>query len=134
MFSHLSYTPAEWAIRARAHPDAARFADASRVLDLAAHTPGVPFPSLSRTEAAFFFVGITDGKEARAAVAQTETVFRFALRVTFETRRTQVGSSRHYIRTAGLPSGLKVELVALAEHFDGQDAPAQAEPELAGAA
>lgn len=119
MFGHLPYSPHEWALRARAHPDAARFLDASRVLSVAAHTPGSPFPAISRREAAFYFVGINDAEEVRTEVKDTETILSCALHLTFETRWTQAGSSRHRIRTAELPSGMKVELVALAEHFDG---------------
>jgi hypothetical protein len=122
MFGHLSYTPAEWALRARAHPDAERFQDASRVMDVAAHTPGMPFPSVSRDQAAFFFSGIDDAAEAKAAVRDAETILHCALMVAFTTRRAVYGSSRHVIRTAKLPSGLKVELVALASQMEPQDA------------
>lgn len=101
------------------------FRDVRAILALVETTPGLPLPSISRDRAVFFFVGITHPVDARQALYRAETILRSGLLAAFYPRRTQAGSTRHYILTAVLPSGLMVDLVALAEHFDGQDAPAE---------
>jgi hypothetical protein len=123
-------TPHEQYLREHLHPDAARITDAQHILE-AARATGLPFPSLSRDRAVFFFVAIADAKTARAERAQAECSLQYALRVPFAPRRTRAGSTEHHILTAVLPSGMKVDLVALAEHIDGVDAPARELAEVA---
>lgn len=101
------------------------FRDVHAILKVTESTPGLPLPRIAPDRATFFFVGITHRTEARQAIAEAETILRSALLAAFFPRRTQIGTSRHYILTAVLPSGLMVDLVAMAEHFDSpeQDAP-----------
>jgi hypothetical protein len=98
------------------------FRDARLILDIAEVTPGIPFPCISKDRAVFFFVGITHAKEAAEAVADAREILGYALKAAFCPRRTQAGSTRHYVLTAVLPSGLMVEIVALSEHIDSQPA------------
>jgi hypothetical protein len=109
------------------------FADVRRLLDVTETTPGLPLPRIAPDRVTFFFVGIAHAPEAVTAVRCAETALRCALLVAFYPRRTQDGYRAHYILTAFLPSGLQVDIVALAEHFDGQDARRDA-PELASVA
>jgi hypothetical protein len=109
------------------------FRDVRRILDITEVTPGLPLPSISRDRAVFFFVGAAHAEDAREAVRLAETILRSALLAVFYPRRTQAGSTRHYILTALLPSGLTVDIVALAEHIDGPEA-RETKPELAEAA
>ena len=109
------------------------FRDVRAIWDLTESTPGLPIPSIGRDRAVFFFVGLTHRAEARQAMAEAETILRSGLLAAFFPRRTQAGSTRHYILTAVLASGLTVDLVAMAEHFDSEDA-ASREPEMAGRA
>jgi len=99
------------------------FDDAHNLLAIAQGTPGLPLPSIAGATASFNFTGITHAKDAREAVATAETILSYAFRVEFVSRRTQIGSARHYILEASLPSGLPLLIVALAQHFDSQDAP-----------
>ena len=122
-------TPHKLDPREHMHPDAARITDAQHILGIAADT-GLPFPSVSRDQAVFFYVSLRDRLEARAAVHQAETLLRSALLVRFAPRPDRsAGSTKHYILSAILPSKLRVDIVALAEHFDAperEDAPALA--------
>lgn len=93
---------------------AARYRDAHHILNLAEDT--LPFPKLSEDRATFFFVGLP-ADEAPQAVADAQTILSYGLNAAFLPRRTKLGSTAHYILTAVLPSGMKVELVALGEHF-----------------
>jgi hypothetical protein len=132
----IGYTPVEDDIRRRAagaDPDARRYADVHRILHAAEVTPGIPFPHTDGDRAVFFFVGITDPDEAAEALLAAETVLGYALRTSFEPRWTEAHDVRHYILTATLPSGLKVDLVARAQYTGGQDTREDA-PELAVAA
>ncbi len=98
------------------------FADIRRLLDITEVTPGLPLPRIAPERATFFYVGITHAADARESVRTAEMILGYALGVAFIARRTTpAGSSAHYILTAVLPSGLQVDLVGLAEHFDGQD-------------
>ena len=99
------------------------FRDVRRLLDITEVTPGLPLPRIGPDSATYFFVGVAHAKEARADVRQAETILRTAFLVNFAPRWTQAGSTRHYILTAMLPSGLTVDIVALAQHFDEVDAP-----------
>ena len=132
----IGYTPVELEIRrtaAGANPDAARYADAHRVMDVAQATPGIPFPSISRGGETFFFVGITDPDEGAEAVQDAKVVLAYALKAVFKPRQTVAHNVRHDILTAELPSGLFVDLVGRAQYTGGQDAPQDA-PELAAVA
>jgi hypothetical protein len=131
----IGYTPHELELRehARTHPDDARFDDADRILKVARAAKGFPFPSVCRDRAVFFFLADPDAAETRKALYRAETVLRCALLAKFEPRRTQAGSTAHYILTAKLPSGMFIDLVTLAEHIDGQDERQDAS-ELAGVA
>lgn len=97
------------------------FDDARHIIDITETSPCLPIPAISRDRAVFFFVAITHRAEARQAMAEAETFLRSDLLAEFSPRRTQMGSTRHYILTAVLPSGLMVDLVAMAEHFDAED-------------
>jgi hypothetical protein len=118
---------------AGSHP--ARFRDAHAVLDIA-ETPGLPFPQISSTQAAFHFTNITHARDAREAVALAETVLSYALNVEFAPRPVpRAGSSAHYILSAYMASGLRVDIVAKAGIFDdAASAASPREPELAVAA
>ena len=131
----IGLTPHELELRdhARTHPDDARFDDADRILKVARTTKGFPFPSVCKDRAVFFFLADPDAAETRKALYRAETLLRCALLVRFEPRRTQAGSTTHYILTAKLPSGMLIDLVTLAEFIDGQDERQDA-PELAAAA
>jgi hypothetical protein len=109
------------------------FRDARLILDIAEVTPGIPFPCISSDRATFFFVGCAHAKEAAEAVADAREILGYALKAEFCPRRTQAGSTSHYVLTALLASGLRVEIVALAEHIDGKPA-RQSAPELAAVA
>lgn len=102
------------------HP--AKYRDAHAILDIA-ETPGLPFPAITSTGAAFNFTHIVHAEDAREAVATAETILSYALKVEFEPRDTpRIGSSDHYILSAWLvPSGLRVDIVAKAGIFDGAD-------------
>jgi len=106
------------------------FRDVRAIINITEAAPGLPLPRIAPDRATFFFVGITHRAEARQAMAEAETILRSAFLAAFFPRRTQIGSSRHYILTAVLPSGLMVDLVAMAEHFDNpaaEDSPASSE-------
>lgn len=118
------FTPAEQDIRreaAGADPDAGRYADAHRIMHLAQEVPGIPFPSICRDRATFFFTALPDD-EAAEAIRTAGTILGYALGVTFEPRRTEAHGVRHDILTAELGSGLKVDLAARAQYAGGQDA------------
>src|ERR1017187_4909434 len=134
----IGYTPVELEIRRKAagtipDPDAARYADAHRVLTAAEATPGIPFPCVSRERATIFFVGIEDPGEAAEAVQDAKVILAYALKAVFKPRQTVAHNVRHDILTAELPSGLFVDLVGRAQYTGGQDAPQDA-PELAAVA
>ena len=104
------------------HPG--RFADARRILDIAEVTPGLPFPSICATIASFNYTQVTHAQDAAEAVAMAETILSYALKLTFEPADiAPIGSSDHYVLEAYLPSGLKVAIVAKAQHMReaGQD-------------
>ena len=98
------------------------FRDARRILGIAEVTPGLPFPSISKDRAVFFYTGCGGRREAARAAADAREILGSALPAEFRPRMVLAGSTRHYILTALLPSGLKVEIVALAGHIDGQPA------------
>src|SRR5450755_2171455 len=113
------YIPVEEDIRrkaAGADPDAARYADAHRIMDVAQATPGIPFPHICRDSATFFFVGIEDPGEADEAAQAARAILGYALRTVFEARQTVAHDVRHDILTATLPSGLRVDLVGRAQY------------------
>jgi hypothetical protein len=104
------------------------FRDVHRLLDVTQVTPGLPLPSVSKDLAAFNYTSITHDRDAAQAVADAETVLSYALRVNFEPRRPDpVGTATYYILSAYMPSGLRVDIVARARVFDGQDAPRELE-------
>jgi len=114
-------TEHEQDLREHLHPDAPRITDAQHILEIA-RTTGLPFPSVSRDQAVFFFTGLRDRTEARAAVHRAEAALRFALVAKFKPRPDRsAGSTKHYILSAELPSGLRVDIVAMAEHFDSPE-------------
>ena len=88
--------------------------------------PGLPLPQIASTLAAFHYTHIVHAEDAREAVATAETILSYALRVEFEPRPVPaIGSSDHYILSAYMPSGLRVDIVAKAGIFDGADANAR---------
>lgn len=95
-----------------------RYLDAHRILAVAEGI--LPFPSISRDRATFFFVGLEAG-QAPQALKDARTVLSYGLNAAFIPRRTNIGSASHFILTAKLPSGMKIELVALGEHINGDD-------------
>lgn len=98
------------------------FEDAHNLLTIAQGTPGLPLPAISATCASFNYTCITHAEDARESVAMAETFLSYAFRVEFQRNDPpQVGSARHYMLTAYLPSGLPLSIVAKAEHF-AQDA------------
>lgn len=99
------------------------FSEARRIIDLTEHH-GVPIPSISAARASFNFTGITHAGDTRYMVEEAERVLNEALRfaIPFFPRSAECGSARHRIRTAVLPSGMQVDLVALAAHFADEDA------------
>jgi hypothetical protein len=105
-----------------------RYLDAHRILTVAEGV--LPFPQLSRDRATFYFVGLP-ADEAPQAVRDAQTVLGYGLNAAFIPRRTRLGSSSHYILTAVLASGMKVELVALAEHVSDEDSPVREMAEVA---
>jgi hypothetical protein len=125
----IGYTPQE--LDLRAHPDTARFDDGRRILAVAKGI--LPFPYISPGLAVFFYAGMPDAEQARAAVEAAAAVLASAFSVRFAPRITLAGGTRHYILGAVLPSGMRLEIAALAGHFDSQDTPVPA-PELAEAA
>lgn len=100
------------------------FADVRRVIRATeASAPGLPLPQISGTLAAFHFTDITHAKDAREAVALAETLLSYALKVEFTRRPVPViGSSAHYVLSAWMPSGLRVDVVAKAGIFDSPEA------------
>jgi hypothetical protein len=99
------------------------FDDAHRIIEIA-RTPGLPIPQISGTQASFNFTHITHARDAREAVALAETILSYALKADFEPRPVpQVGSSAHYILSAYMGSGLRVDIVARAGIFDGEREP-----------
>ena len=101
-----------------------RHIDAHHILVLAEGV--LPFPNLSRDRATFYFVGLP-ASESPQAIRDAETVLSYGLGIPFIPRRTKLGSASHYILTAELASGMKVELVALGEHIKDEDAPVTGE-------
>lgn len=102
---------------------AAWFADVRRLIDITEVTPGLPLPSVGSTLAAFNFTHITHARDAAEAVALAETVLSYALGADFRPKdMPRIGSSAHYVLEAYMPSGLRVDIVARAGIFDGQDA------------
>jgi ABC-type anion transport system duplicated permease subunit len=98
------------------------FRDVRAVLAVTEGSLGLPLPSIGSTLAAFHYTGITHAEDAREAVALAETLLAYALNTEFNPRPVpQVGSSAHYVLSAYLPSGLRVDIVARAGIFDGQD-------------
>jgi hypothetical protein len=130
----IGYIPVELEIRQKAaDPDAARYADAHRVMDVAQVTPGMPFPNISRDRAVLFYVGIEDPGEAEQAIRDAREILGYALKAEFCPRQTVAHNVVHDILTATLRSGLKVDLVGRAQYAGGQDAPQDA-PVLTAAA
>ena len=97
------------------------FRDARRLLDITEVTPGLPLPSIGSAVAAFNFTHITHAKDAAEAVALAETVLGYALHAEFARKETpRVGSAEHYVLEAFMPSGLRVAIVAKAEHMSAR--------------
>lgn len=95
------------------------FRDVRALLDITERSPGLPLPRIGATEAAFHYTSIVHAKDAAEAVALAETVLSYALRVEFQPRRPEpVGSTRYYILSAYMASGLRVDIVAGAGVFD----------------
>lgn len=96
------------------------FRDVRAILSVTESTPGLPLPSIGSTQAAFNFTGITHAEDACEAVILAETVLSHALWAEFTPRPVpQIGSAAHYILSAYMPSGLRVDIVAKAGIFDG---------------
>jgi hypothetical protein len=113
--------------------DARLYRDLHGILGLVQVTPGLPRWSICEDLAAFFFAGLP-AEEVPQSLRDAETVLSYATGATFETRKPDpIGSTRHFIRTAELPSGLRLELVALAETVNEADYREDV-PEMAGAA
>ena len=92
---------------------------AARAILNIAEASGLPFPKISEDRAVFYFVAAQSAGEAQQGMRYAETVLSDALNTGFAARWPKpVGSTRHFILTATLASGLKVELVALAEHVE----------------
>ena len=101
--------------------DARLYRDLHGILGIVQVTPGLPRWSVCEDLAAFFFAGLP-ADEVPQAFRDAETVLGYAFGVTFRNRKPEpVGSTAHFIRTAELPSGLTLELVALAEHINEAD-------------
>lgn len=99
------------------------FREAHQIISLCKHSI-LPIPSLNAARASFSFVTVTHGEDARDMVETAERVLarELELAVTFFTHWHECGSARHRIRTAVLPSGMQVDLVAHARHFADEDA------------
>lgn len=116
-------------------PDSTRYDDAALIIKLAKITPGLPFPGVSAIQAVFHFTSIVRAEDARRAVAWAETILSHELGLDFKPRDVpRIGSSDHYVLTAKMPSGLRVDIVAKAGIFDGHDAPAGAREPIGAAA
>lgn len=103
------------------HPG--KFEDAIRILQVAQDTHGLPFPSVCSTSAAFNFTHIVHAQDACESVILAETILCHALKTEFAPRDVpRTGSSAHYILSAYLPSGLRLDLVARAGIFADEDA------------
>ena len=100
------------------------FADVRRILKATeAAGIGLPLPQISGTLATFHFTGITHAKDAREAVAMAETLLSYQLLGEFTPRPVPaIGSSAHYVLSAWMPSGLRVDIVARAGIFDSPEA------------
>ena len=98
------------------------FKEARQIIDLTQRS-ALPIPMLNAARASFSFVTVTHAPDTRSMVEAAEQVLarEFTFIVPFFTRQAEAGSSRHRIRTAVLDSGLHLDLVALAAHFDGED-------------
>ena len=97
------------------------FKDVHRLVDITEVTPGLPLPSIGSAVAAFNFTHITHAKDAAEAVALAETVLGYALHAEFARKETpRVGSAEHYVLEAFMPSGLRVAIVAKAEHMSAR--------------
>ena len=102
---------------------AAWFADVRRLIDITEVTVGLPLPSVGSTLAAFNFTHITHASDARERVALAETILSYALKAEFAPRDVpQIGSAAHYVLSAYMPSGLRVDIVARAGIFADEDA------------
>ncbi len=113
--------------------DARLYQDLHGILGIVQITPGLPRWSVCEDLAAFFFAGLP-ADEVPQALRDAETVLAYAFGAVFRNRKPDpIGSTRHFIRTAKLASGLKVELVALAETVNEADYREDA-PELARSA
>ena len=108
--------------RAAEDPRAAWLADARRILNLAEQYPGMPLPRITPARAYPIFTDIPDPAVASDAVAAAQRAFTLRFRCEFEPRRTWDGQRERHILTAALPSGLKLDLVALDVLFAPQDA------------
>jgi hypothetical protein len=81
---------------------------------------GLPLPQISSTLAAFNFTNIPHAEDARLMVAVAETILSYALVVEFDPRPVPAsGSTGHYVLSAYMPSGLRVDIVARAGIFGG---------------
>jgi hypothetical protein len=101
-------------------PHATWFDDVHRIVDVVRETSGLPLPCITGIQAAFHFTDIVHAQDAARAVVRAETVLTCELGLTFEPRDTpRIGSAEHYILSAYMLSGLRVDIVAKAGIFDG---------------
>jgi len=134
----IGYTPVEEDLRARRAAEsaapatgrAARYADAHKLLNLAERTPGLPFPRITEDCATFHFI-LDDAARARVGLRLAELNLTILLRTDFTPRRVAGPDGAYHVLGAVLPSGMRVDLTALAVHIDGKDGRA---PELGATA
>lgn len=106
-------------------PDhAARAADLIRIYEITRDTPALPLPFAGPDRAAFYFIDREPGG-ARQDVETAKQIFIRAFGVTFGWHDEQAPNGMNRLYEAELrPSGLKVVLIARAEHMqdDTEDA------------
>jgi len=101
---------------------AARYADAHKLLNLAERTPGLPFPRVTEDCVTFHFI-LDDAVSARVGLRLAELNLAILLRTDFTPRRVTGPDGAYHVLGAVLPSGMRVDLTALAVHIDGNDEP-----------
>lgn len=95
---------------------AARAADLIRIYEITRDTPGLPLPFSGPDRSAFYFIDREPGG-ARQDVETAKQIFTRAFGVTFGWHDEQAPNGMNRLYEAGLPSGLKVVLIARAEHM-----------------
>lgn len=99
---------------------AARAADLIRIYEITRDTPGLPLPFAGPDRAAFYFID-REPAAAREAVESAGQVFTRAFGVTFGWHDEQAPNGMNRLFEAELrPSGLKVVLIARAEHMQDE--------------